>query len=734
MAVLDYKYSNNSVSTLAWSITAISTTLVIQTGDNTKFVDSFPFTMTLEQFDENNAVIKREIVRATSRTWDIYNIDRAIESCLQSDTATTQTSNALDFDEWSVVSMRVTAWQMQEINSKVFAVPDANDIMDLSTNQTVATWVKSFNNHPRQSTYSAPTLANQYAPKQYVDDQVSLASTPESFWTSDYVAWENLVEWECVFLANEDFYNTRLVSSKTWSTSNDFWDWSTLSTGIFFLVPKEWFNVDWVANIILSLSKTWSPVDNINFNLFENDKVTPVAWFSTFVIDWSTLTWSLDDYTIDLWNINLSNNNQYFLEITRTWWQDAVNYYSIWVSSTNNYEWYWFSDFDWSTRTDSNNDPYFEVQYWKSYTLNNVYKYDSRYNLWETYINRNTVNQWDDALIIFDWIYSDPSFQENQYVNYWWYSLIPEYFSNYWWSVRSIYTTESINTPKSQSIIFYEDITISSIDLLVFINKTSWASTWTAVINIRIETDLNWSPSWTLADPNSSWTLSIPFWLSPSQWSSLRTVSFTWSFTLSSWNKYHILLDRSWTNNIQSINIYTSDVKEFDKWFIDSNTDKSFIFEFDSTINNLYWIVWESQYETKSEFNKVWDFFGDWNISLYNPGKINVLDQSWLVTATTWTTNSIIFRPISDWFMPLFCEHTWSWLWTLDSRWTVTVNWIEYRRQNIIHPNDWWSYTQSSTIFIDMKEWIDYTIEVESNNPWWWSSSTTASRDKFIII
>jgi len=88
-------------------------------------------------------VIKREIVRITSRTGDVFSMDRAVEECPQSNTATTQTANALEFDEGTFVTMKLTAKQIDEAYQEMLVDDDTTNLVHKSGTETV-TGAKTF--------------------------------------------------------------------------------------------------------------------------------------------------------------------------------------------------------------------------------------------------------------------------------------------------------------------------------------------------------------------------------------------------------------------------------------------------------------------------------------------------------------------------------------------------------------------------------------------------------------
>lgn len=89
-----------------------------------------------------------------------------------------------------------------------------------------------------------------------------------------------------------------------------------------------------VKNIKVNLRKVWSPTDNIIVRLL--DKNRNVIATSTTTLSWGTVTASFVSYTFAFSYPNVNPNVQFEIDFSRSWSQDAANYYQI--EATGNYD------------------------------------------------------------------------------------------------------------------------------------------------------------------------------------------------------------------------------------------------------------------------------------------------------------------------------------------------------------------------------------------------------------
>ena len=131
MTFVWYKTANNVVSFLSSAISSWSTNIIVN--DWWIFPSVFPYILTIEQKNSNWIVVVREIVKATARSWNTITIERAVESCVNDDTASPKTFSQIahSFESNSTVSLSTTAWMLQDIQNWIDdntnAINDAND-------------------------------------------------------------------------------------------------------------------------------------------------------------------------------------------------------------------------------------------------------------------------------------------------------------------------------------------------------------------------------------------------------------------------------------------------------------------------------------------------------------------------------------------------------------------------------------------------------------------------------
>lgn len=119
MAFVNYKTENNSFSYLAIALSSDSTT--IQVNDWDIFPTSWPFILTIEHYDDDWNVVKREIVKWIARDWNTLTIVRAFEECVADDTANPKTlqQSPFNFVAWDSVSLTLTSELITDIQNEI---------------------------------------------------------------------------------------------------------------------------------------------------------------------------------------------------------------------------------------------------------------------------------------------------------------------------------------------------------------------------------------------------------------------------------------------------------------------------------------------------------------------------------------------------------------------------------------------------------------------------------------
>ncbi len=133
MTYVGYKMGNNIVSYLLSAISSNSTTLIVN--DGSIFPSDFPYILTVEQ-QLNWQTVVREIMKATSKSWNSISVDRAFEYCVEDDTAKPKVMNKIahNFDANSIVALVMTAWTLKdvqdEMDSQSWRIATAEDEID----------------------------------------------------------------------------------------------------------------------------------------------------------------------------------------------------------------------------------------------------------------------------------------------------------------------------------------------------------------------------------------------------------------------------------------------------------------------------------------------------------------------------------------------------------------------------------------------------------------------------
>jgi len=151
-------------------------------------------------------------------------------------------------------------------------------------------------------------------------------STLEAVLGEDVTAGDNI---GAVFYG-EGIMSTKYVWQQRWWSDLEMGaDGDPSKIGFSFTTPVAFDQADYIRSVALNIKKVWAPTDNILFNLFESDKTTPVAGFTEQAIAWWDLTTSYTTETVDLQDIQLTADTEYFLEIKRSGAQDLSNYYQF---------------------------------------------------------------------------------------------------------------------------------------------------------------------------------------------------------------------------------------------------------------------------------------------------------------------------------------------------------------------------------------------------------------------
>ena len=100
--------------------------------------ENFPLSAVLQESDSAGTIIKREIIRITSKNDTMLNVERAVEPCPQSDTAERPSQNPLNFSENAVIIHTLTAGDLGKILWKI------TDIQSGKSQKTLNSYSRQF--------------------------------------------------------------------------------------------------------------------------------------------------------------------------------------------------------------------------------------------------------------------------------------------------------------------------------------------------------------------------------------------------------------------------------------------------------------------------------------------------------------------------------------------------------------------------------------------------------------
>lgn len=112
---------NNAQGQLIAGISAGSTTFILQSWQGDRFPSTFPFLVEIKNVDTvaPYAVLKREIVKVTGRTWDTFTGTRSAGTCLPDDASNTPGTTAFSFSTGDIVTLTVTAETIKDIQDEL---------------------------------------------------------------------------------------------------------------------------------------------------------------------------------------------------------------------------------------------------------------------------------------------------------------------------------------------------------------------------------------------------------------------------------------------------------------------------------------------------------------------------------------------------------------------------------------------------------------------------------------
>ena len=125
MVFANYQTENNASSYLTTALSADWTLIIVN--DWNVFPSTYPFLITLEHYNDDWNVVKREIVKCVERDWNNMTIERAVESCVADDTANPKSRTFIAGDS---VWLTITSWLIKDMQDEIDRQAD-----DLTTAQ-----------------------------------------------------------------------------------------------------------------------------------------------------------------------------------------------------------------------------------------------------------------------------------------------------------------------------------------------------------------------------------------------------------------------------------------------------------------------------------------------------------------------------------------------------------------------------------------------------------------------
>lgn len=485
--------------------------------------------------------------------------------------------------------------------------------------------------------------------------------------TYSWILWDNISTWFWIgsSFVWSGYLDTYKITQVTSSTSVTVWNTDANTRMWFFFTTPTTEKVNAFNSIALYISKTWTPVDSLEFRLLDSTK-TLVSWWATMSILWTSLTTWFVKQTLTVSQL-LIPGAKYYLEIRRSSANDASNYYNIQISSSNINTWYWYTTYTATTATwlsDNENDPLYEIQYSYYFTPWQIYLSDVRYpktsysdglctiwwsigSIWKIQRSGNIIGSWFNPWSYYylnNWLVFD--FQNAQQLTYDTF-LMSASDGTWWWSpdIADIEHFASFTTP---SVV--NGISLNSSDLGINGITIRWQATglynqmsvyWNAVIY----TDSSNQP-WSVVT-SGTWNVSPDYYTPYAD----RTYDISLSTNLIPWTKYWIWIrwfanSLSWTVSwlvaVNSTNITWSDywiknyktgwtfvidnTKElyYELKFVKSNVVKNSTTKTITTSNDWYWIysptapwTWRKFIIGKWISSTILEILADWQKNIY---------------------------------------------------------------------------------------------------------------------
>jgi len=129
-----YILKNNVFAEIYAPISSLATTIQVKSWQGARFWNSFPQLLTLENFDDNWKVLKREIVKLTGVSGDYLTVVRGFAPCPPSDSANGQWQSTFSFNADDKISLYIPKEIFDRIADAIV------DLYDNGNDRVFITW------------------------------------------------------------------------------------------------------------------------------------------------------------------------------------------------------------------------------------------------------------------------------------------------------------------------------------------------------------------------------------------------------------------------------------------------------------------------------------------------------------------------------------------------------------------------------------------------------------------
>lgn len=531
------------------------------------------------------------------------------------------------------------------------------------------------------------------------------------------------------------------------------WDVLTVTRKVAPCPANDEANTQWQVSYAFSADDTISAyitkehfdkiddsINDIYDNWVNKLRTEVISWLQIKVNAWPVLVWS-SYYDFAWWNLTLTDNATNYIEIDEDW---------NLVSNTT-----------WRTLENSKVSKVI-TSWWEITSIEDWRLWTVWWKIWWTDIHEltektNLAN--DDEFIIAD----SENIRQNKKIkaeSMWFMSwTLPAWENISKWNV--LFIENMISTVDDFDAVWFDN-NVQKVSIKRVWNWMSFSQIqmylwkqWTPTndLSVRIETDDNWKPSWTLVDENAYWTVSQSD-LTTSVAST--TISLAWTITIAKWTVCHIVI---WTSSVSSTNYYIYwwklqetrlfNVKQYD-W---ANRN-------DWTNNNKIYDI--ENYLHISDFNSWWNwswycFWNKWQYLYVMTATSNTV-ITWYTLSTpydvsTATANLWTFTSVSNnWNYNIWISDDWKYLRfsknyssttmryviemsTPRNLSTATQKYYKYRDNISTTWNQWFSIGMNWTKLYSLTYWYyssdTYVAEFNLTTPYDVSTASLVIRKNF---